>query len=404
MPRQNLAARNVPLTIAMCLATAVLEGYDVQAFGIAAPKLVAALGLGPAQQGNAASVAMVGLVIGAFAGGKIADRIGRRPVLIVSAALFGLCSIWTGLSTDFVSLLLARLATGMGFGGAFPVLIAIASEVSSPTRRSATTGLLFCGMPAGGAIVSLLARAGGEAMDWRILFFVGGALPVLLLPLLWLFLPETRPARDANADTSLLPALLGGDAALPSILLALTSFVLVVVLYLMLNWLPSLVVAKGHLPGDGAAASFAFNTSAVAGTLLLGFLADFAGVRRTLLASFAGLLVALAGLAASAPLGAIVLFSALCGFFVVGLSCTLYGLMPAYYPPHIRAAACGALVGVGRLGTIVGPLLAGELRQMGWTADHVIDAMLPVVLIGATAIFVLTSHRVAQRRISAEFG
>jgi AAHS family 3-hydroxyphenylpropionic acid transporter len=389
---------SVVLTVAMCFLTAVLEGYDIQAFGIAAPKLVAALGLGPAQQGAAASIAMVGLVFGAIAGGKIADRVGRKPVLLVSAATFGICSIWTGLSANYDALLFARFVTGLGFGGAFPVLIAIATEISPPARRSATTGALFCGMPAGGALVSLFARLGGEAMDWRTIFLVGGAIPIVLLPLLWMFLPETRPPRDADAATRLLPALFDGGRAPATILLAMSSFLLLVVLYLMLNWLPTLVVAKGHSAGDGAAASFAFNISGVGGALLLGFVMDFTGARRTLLASYAGLLASMLLLGAAASIGAIVLSSALSGLFVDGLSFALYGLVPSFYPAHVRAAACGAIVGVARLGTIAGPLLAGELRQRGWSADHVVDAMLPIIFIGGIAVFMLTSSRVSAYR------
>src|ERR1700749_935990 len=95
----------VAVTIGMCFLMAILEGYDIQAFGIAAPKLVGALGLSPSQQGLAASIAMVGLVMGAFFGGRISDSVGRKPVLLVSAAIFGFCSIWTGLSTNFAGLL-----------------------------------------------------------------------------------------------------------------------------------------------------------------------------------------------------------------------------------------------------------------------------------------------------------
>jgi AAHS family 3-hydroxyphenylpropionic acid transporter len=384
--------RRVALTIGMCFLAAILEGYDIQAFGIAAPKLVAALALSPAQQGWAASAAMVGLVFGAFLGGRFADAIGRKPVLLISVALFGAGSLWTATSGDFLALLPARFATGLGFGGAYPVLIAIAAEVSPPSRRSVTTCLLFCGMPAGGSLVSLFANIAGENLDWRMVFVVGGAMPLLILPLLWFFLGETRPSQGLGPDAKLLPALFGDGRGVATVLLATASFLALVVLYLILNWLPSLVVAKGHLSGDGAAASFAFNITGVAGAVLLGALADLAGVRRALLLAYATILASLWFLGGAQSVIAIVAWSGLLGLFASSISFILYGLAPTLYPVNMRAAAAGAIVGVGRFGTIAGPLLAGQLRQIGWSAESVIDAMLPVVFVGGLCAITLASR------------
>ncbi|HEX4860507.1 MAG TPA: MFS transporter, partial [Rhizomicrobium sp.] len=344
------------------------------------------------------------LVLGAFLGGRIADSVGRKPVLLASVALFGLCSIWTGLSTSFASLLLARLATGIGFGGAFPVLIAVAAEVSSPSRRGATTSALFSGMPAGGALVSLLASVAGSHMDWRTLFILGGVMPLALLPLLWLFLPETRPERGEDADATLLPALFAQGRALATVLLASASLLILVLLYMVLNWLPSLMVAKGFLPSDGSQASFAFNIAAIGGTVLLGFVMDRAGARYTFAVSYLALFACVYLLGAANSAGSAIAFSAVTGFFTVGISCALYGLAPSYYPPLLRAASCGAIVGIGRIGTIAGPLLAGQLRQQGWSAEHVIDAMLPLIFIGGVAALLLprASSTAAFTSTSAE--
>jgi AAHS family 3-hydroxyphenylpropionic acid transporter len=173
---------------------------------------------------------------------------------------------------------------------------------------------------------------------------------------------------------------------------ACVSLLALVVLYLILNWLPSLVVAKGHLSGDGAAASFAFNISGVVGTLLLGFLADFAGVRRAFVLAYATILAALYFLGAAQSVLMIVACSALLGLFASSVSFVLYGIAPVLYPVNARAAASGAIVSVGRLGTIAGPLLAGQLRQIGWSAESVIDAMLPIVFLGAICAITLTSR------------
>lgn len=375
---------------AVCFLIAAIEGYDIQAFGVAAPQLVPELGLAADQQGWAASMAMVGLVIGAFAGGWLADRTGRKPVLIASVVGFGLCSIWTALTHDYESLLAARFVTGLGFGGALPNLIAIASEISRPERRGATTSAMFCGMPAGGAVVALVARMMGDDLDWRAVFIAGGVIPLLLVPVIVFLLPETRPQTHPGADRRVLRGLFAEGRAVPTLLLWATNILTLLVLYLMLNWLPSLVVAKGHTPADGAVASLLFNLVGVAGALLLGLVVDRAGFRWSLLVAYAALAAAMFALGRSADIGAILALSAAAGFLVLGAQYALYSLAPMLYDPAVRAAGAGAAVGFGRFGSIIGPLLAGELRHVGWSAGQVLDAMAPVAVAAGLGVFALT--------------
>ena len=379
------------LIVTLCFLIAALEGYDIQAFGVAAPQLVPQLGLTAGQQGWAASAAMIGLVMGAFTGGWAADRVGRKPVLITSIILFGIFSVATGLVHGYGALLAARIATGLGFGGAMPNLIAIATEISSPKRRAGTVTMIFCGMPAGGAVVALMARTFGADLDWRVIFFIGGALPLLLAPAILMFLPETRPEPSASDDRNLLPALFGGARQAASTLLLWVVFMLtLVVLYLMLNWLPTLVMDKGFTRADGATASLAFNLTSIVGALLLGLVIDRFGFRWPLLATYVVLAVVMQGLSQASAIGPILVLSGLAGFLVIGAQYALYALAPAYYGPAVRAAGAGAAVAVGRLGSIAGPLIAGELRAAGFSADQVLGAMLPVVLAAGAAAVLLT--------------
>ena len=276
---QATGPRRMGWVILLCLCVAALEGYDIQAFGVAAPALAAALRLEPGQMGWAGGAAMMGLVAGALLGGWIADRVGRKPVLVASVAAFGLFSLGTALARGYEPLLLARFATGLGFGGAMPNLIAVATEISPPGKRAATVTTMFCGMPAGGAAVALLARYLGADLNWREVFLIGGALPILLTPLVLLLLPETRPAPAAGADRHLVRALFGDGRAAGTLLLW-TAFVLtLMVTYLMLNWLPTLVIAKGLTPTMGSEAALSFNLTSIAGSLLLGMAIDRAGFR-----------------------------------------------------------------------------------------------------------------------------
>jgi AAHS family 3-hydroxyphenylpropionic acid transporter len=329
-------------------------------------------------------------VIGAFTGGGAAHRWGRKPVLIASVVTFGIFSIATALAGGLEALLAARLATGLGFGGALPNLIAIAAEISKPQRRSFVTSAMMCGMPAGGVCVSLLARAAGEEIGWRTLFLAGGALPLLVTPLIALWLPETRPAGSGRSEGRLAETLFAEGRAGPTLLLWAASLLTLVVMYLLLNWLPTLVVAKGYGAADGASASLAFNAVGIVGSLALGLMADRVGVRVTVFGAYLALGAGLWGLGAAAGLGGIVALSGAVGFLVMGTQYILYGLAPTLYPQAARAAGAGAVVGVGRFGAIIGPLLAGDLRQAGWSADQVLTTLAPVALAAGAAIVAMT--------------
>lgn len=378
------------LIILICLFIAALEGYDIQAFGVAAPRLVAELGLKPAEQGWAAAAAMIGMFLGAFIGGWAADRVGRRPVLVASVAAFGVFSLATALSHGYPILLLARFVTGLGFGGAMANLVAVATEISAPGRRTATTTLMFCGFPAGGVLVALIARLGGEALDWRTLFVIGGLIPVVLAPVVYFLLPETRPETPADADRRAVTALFGGGRGPATLLLWSAFLMIVLVLNLLLNWLPSLVTAKGLTAGDGATAALVFNLSGVVGALVAGPLVDRFGLRWALALFFAAMAGAFYALAAATDLSSTLLLAGLAGFLVMGAQFSLYGQTPGLYPVQVRAVGAGAAIGFGRLGAIIGPLVAGELRQAGFSGAQVFQALIPVVVLAGLATLALS--------------
>lgn len=386
MERKSVGAG---LIVLICFLIAAVEGYDIQAFGVAAPQMIPELGLNPGQQGWAASAAMIGLVMGAFAGGWLADRFGRKPVLLGSVAAFGVFSLMTATAHTYETLLLTRLATGLGFGGAMPNLLAVAVEIARPERRAATVAAMFCGMPVGGATSALIARLAGDSLEWRTIFVAGGVAPLVLLPLIFLLLPETRPPQDPTADRNLLRALFGEQRATGTVLLWAVFILTLIELYLTLNWLPTLVVDKGHPPAEGFAAAMVFNIAGVVGSLLVGALTDRMGWRWPLLAVYLALGAAMAGLAAAAGSSAIMAFSAVAGFMVMGAQFALYAVAPMLYPVHVRAAGAGAAIAVGWLGSIAGPLIAGELRNAGAGPGEVFMAMAPVALAAAVLLLAL---------------
>ena len=391
IPAAKAAART-GAAVPLCFAVALLEGYDIQAIGVAAPKLVPALGLSPGQAGIAFGGGMAGLVVGALIGGWLADRMGRKLLLAVAVALFGLATLATMMAADYPSLLAARLATGLGLGVAMPVLVAIALEVAGPAKRTRTVTAMFCGMPAGGASSALFAAFAFDHFDWRSIFLVGGLLPLLLLPALIFLMPETRGAKPAAAvpPEGGVATLFGGGRALVTLLLWLTFGLTLLVLYLLLNWLPSLVTARGLPASAGAQAAMAFNLASVAGALALGRIVDRIGARAPVAMAYLGLLAAMLGLALSQALIPILFCAAAAGFCLLGAQYSLYGVTPMYYPAASRGLATGASVAVGRLGSIAGPLVAGQLLGLGFTAGGVAAAMAPVVVVAGLAATLMT--------------
>ncbi len=378
------------LTIFLCFLVALLEGYDIQSFGVVAKRLIMEFGLTSAnQQSWVASGATIGLIVGAVLGGILADKFGRKPVLIVSTAIFGLFSILTAVAFDYHSLLAVRLLTGLGFGGAFPNLIAVATEVAPAGRKASTTNIVFCGMPAGGAIVALLAPVLLQHFSWHMIFIIGGVVPIAVVLALFT-LPETKPKSDGAAKVGLATALFSGGRAKTTALLWLTFFMTQVIVYLMLNWLPSLMIDKGYTEANGQTAAFAFNALSVVGAIVIGFAIDKFAFRWPLLILYVLLAGALYMMAGGRDLTMLLAMAGASGFTVLGANYILYGVTPGYYPISARSAGTGAAVAAGRVGSIVGPMIAPQLRAAGYTADQVFLFLIPVSLIAGVACFVLT--------------
>jgi AAHS family 3-hydroxyphenylpropionic acid transporter len=391
--------RTIPAAavIALCAAVALLEGYDIQAMGVAAPGMMPALRLDHHQAGWALSASMIGLIIGAAIGGRLADRIGRRSVLTASVAAFGLFSLATAAANGFVSLVAARIAVGLGLGGAMPNLIAIAAEVTRPGRRTAVTTLVFCGMSLGGAISAVMAMQAPSLLNWRFVFILGGCAPLLIAPAVGWLLPETRcTLAGAGRGVGAVRATLFAQGRFRSTLPLWVAYGLsLLILYLMLNWLPLLVAGKGLAKADAPLASVAFNLASLVGAPALGALVDRYGVRWPMAAGYLGVVAAMTLLAAASGTGAILVMSAVAGCFVIGVQFCLYGLSPSYYPATARATGAGAALAVGRLGSIAGPLVAAYLLGGGASAAEVVAAMAPVACAAGAAVVLLSlvGHR-----------
>jgi MFS transporter, AAHS family, 3-hydroxyphenylpropionic acid transporter len=382
----------VTVTVALCFLIAVLEGFDIQAMGVAAPRVAREFLFDPKQMGWIFSISNIGLVIGASVGGWLADRWGRKPIFIASVAVFGAFTLLTAMAASYETFLSVRFCAGLGFGAALPNMMAIAAEISRPEKAASTAAIMFCGMPVGGGLSALATQLLPAGFDWRTLFLLGGILPMIMVPALWRLMPETLSRADKGevARTSVGRTLFGEGRAASTLLLWATFLPTLLILYLFLNWLPTLVIANGFDSATAPRTSMAFNFGSVAGALVFGHLVDRFHFRWPMTLAYLALIVALLGLGEARDPAIMVALSAAVGFFLLGANYALYGVAPVYYPGAIRGTGSGASVAVGRVGSILGPLLAGLMMSGGTSATGVVRYMIPVAAIAAISVFALS--------------
>ncbi|MFI8334473.1 3-(3-hydroxy-phenyl)propionate transporter MhpT [Pseudomonas taetrolens] len=381
-------------TIALCFLVALMEGLDLQASGIAAQGMAAAFDLDKVHMSWVFSAGIFGLLPGAFVGGWLADRIGRKRVLMASVALFGLFSLITALAWDFNSLLIARCLTGVGLGAALPNLIALTSEVAGPRLRGAAVSMMYCGVPLGAALAAVIGIA-DLAGGWQVVFYVGGVVPLLIVPLLGVYLSESllfRSAKD-SAPTGVVQGLFRDGAALPTALIWVSYFFTLMVVYILINWLPSLVVGQGFSGRQASWVMLALQVGAAVGTLFLGWVMDRLPAWALSALIYLGLLASLTALGLADHLQSMLLAGFVAGFFATGGQCVLYALAPHFYRPSIRATGVGSAVAIGRLGAMSGPLVAGKMLVLGTGTTGVMLASAPGIVLAAVAMFYLSVRR-----------
>ena len=374
------------LIVALCCLVAMMEGIDLQAPGLTAPVLGPLFKMTAADKGWFLSMSTFGLMAGAAIGGRLSDLLGRKGVLVLSVSLFGMFSLATAASSSAPMLMAMRFLTGVGLGGTLPNLIALAAETVSFDKRHTAIGFLYASMPFGGGSASLISALASGPSQWPIIYLVGGIAPLLVIPLLMAALPNRKPAEGKvlAAPGGVLSALFGEGRATRTLLLWASFFCALLIMYLLLGWLPSLMVSRGLSHAQAFTVQVAFNWFGALGSIATGLVLDRGRrvISTTLVfAATAGALALLAQ--APGEFGLALLAAGLVGASISGVQAALYSLAPASYPARLHGTGVGFAVAMGRLGSAAGPLLAGLLVGAGRSAEQVLIMLVPIIAVSA---------------------
>ncbi|MCP5143693.1 MAG: MFS transporter [Gammaproteobacteria bacterium] len=386
------------LIVMLCCLGAVCEGFDLQVPGVSAPVLRGVFEMQPSQLGMFLSMSTFAMMLGAPLGGIASDVVGRKWVLIASIVVYSLLTIATVLATDINTLYALRFAAGIGLGGALPNLVAIAVESVAPARRSLAVGVMLAGPGIGGSLASYIASVTATPDQWQIIYYAGGLGPLLLVaPLLALLLPNVRRAATDNTASAgnAMSVLFGERRTLNTLAVWLGLLSILLVLFVLMSWLPTLLVERGLTREQALLVQMVVNLSAVPGSVLAGGALDAILKRRLLLALalvYAGAMAAIALLATGPGVMSVMMAGgALAGLLVIGGQTALYALAPMVYPVWGRATGVGFGVAAGRIGSAGGPLVTGYLVAFGLTAPQVLLSLLPVAAVAAGAALFLAS-------------
>jgi AAHS family 3-hydroxyphenylpropionic acid transporter len=382
------------ITVLLCYFVGIFEGFDLQAAGVAAPKLGPVFHMTPGQLAWFFSASTFGLMVGAAIGGRLSDRFGRKRVLIAAIAAFGLMSVANALAPNVEALLITRFLTGVGLGGALPNLVALVAENTAPATRNTWVGSLYAGLPTGGALVSLVSLLGG-ASDWHIVFYIGGLAPLLAVPLLIFFLPESRALQAVRAAGSAAADKVGFVTALFSegrtgrtLCLWAGFFLSLLTMYVLLNWLPTLLVSRGLTRPQAALVQVSFNVFSAFASVGTGMFMDRAPLRTVVATSFVCAALGLVLLwLAPAVIGVSLIVGGVVGATMSMTQALLYALAPTTYPTSVRGTGVGSAVAVGRLGSALGPLLAGALLGSGNPPQVVLMVLIPIIIVAGIGAF-----------------
>lgn len=421
------------LVVTLCAFTILFDGYDLTIYGAAVPSIIQEFGISPAQAGAIGSYALIGMMIGAIVFGTLSDRIGRKTVIIGCVALY---TVFTGaifFASGPTDLGIYRFLAGLGLGGVMPNSVALVAEYAPKHLRSTLVSVMFSGYMVGGIVAALISIVLIPSFGWRSIFLLG-LLPLLLIPVLMKYLPESlsfylvkgktdevattlkkiepglsfsgTPSFEVNEEPrqgSPVANLFRNGYAFSTSMLWVAFFMVLLMIYGLLTWLPQLMINAGYPLTSSLSFLLTLFVAAIVITWGGGYLSDRFGSRRVLIASYviAAVFVALLGFGGNATLLYVYAAVALGGGATFAAQIFANAYAAQYYPTNARSTGVGWSLGVGRIGAIVGPLLGGILLSANVPLYTNFLAFAIPGLIAAVAVFLVRDRGVVVDREAA---
>lgn len=389
------------LTIFLCFWVAFFEGFDLQAPGIAAKGIAASFSLDQIQMGYVFSLGVFGMLFGAFFGGRIADYLGQKKVLMLSVTIFGLFMSLTAIAPSIEVLYAARFFTGLGLGAAMPTMISVVGDEATEANRGKLNSLMYCGLPVGAIFVTGLAMLLPE-IQWQTLFLIGGLTPLALIPLM-AFILKDKPKVNAEVPVSgeavpgMAEVLFKQRQYKNTVPLWVGFFFTLMINYILISWLPNLLMEQGLQKQQAFLVMLVFQVGAVIGTLSLGYLLDRLKLWQMATIIYSGLFVALVLLFTTTSIPLLILAGVMGGIFSTGGQSILYGISPIFYSGAGKVTGVGSAISLGRLGAMTGPLLTGKILALGLGTTGILVASLPAVVVSAVAVTALSRYKAAHK-------
>jgi AAHS family 4-hydroxybenzoate transporter-like MFS transporter len=419
--RQKIGGFHLRILI-LCFLVLVVDGYDAQSIGFAAPTLAAAWKVPRPSFGPVFAAGLLGMALGALLFGSLADRIGRRASLILLVFYFGILTLAKVLVASLGALTALQFIAGLGVGGAMPNAIALITEYAPGKMKSTMVMIGLCGFALGAGGGGLLASWLLPAYGWKSMFIVGGMVPLIIGPFLVAWLPESLSlliVRKGSADkiAQLLRKAAPGFTPPPdatysvrerkaagvpvthlfrdgragmTILLWCAVIADLIVIYFMLSWLPMLLHNNGLPVAKAVAAAAMFSSSGLVATATMGRVMDWLGPHRTLAGLFALAAVSIAMIAQGGSSYWRTEIAIMCaGFFAVGGHNGIGAYAGQLYPTFIRSTGVGWALGMGRIGSLVSPMIGGLLLAWHWTTPTILQMVAAPAAIACILILVI---------------
>ncbi|MGY0538983.1 MFS transporter [Nocardioides sp. YJ-D4] len=420
------------MVVALCVLLNCLDGFDVMAMAFTASSLTEEFALSGSELGVLLSAGLVGMAVGSLALAPVADVIGRRPLILISVGLATLGMLLSAVAPSAVLLGLARVVTGLGVGGILASTNVIASEYASARWRGLAIGLYTAGYGIGATLGGVAARGMLADLGWRSVFVAGGVATGIALILLVVLLPESvdflvqrRPRQAVERINRILgrlgqPAitsdaleaaprpttrhrsgnpgvLLGADLRRSTLLIWVAFLATMFGFYFVNSWTPQLLVTSGMSEADAVTAGMMLALGGTAGSVLYGLVASRLDSRLVLIGfTVLSALTMVVFITSTALLTVALVIGVLVGALINGCIAGLYTITPAVYGTEIRSTGMGWAIGIGRIGAILSPMLAGRLLDASWTPVNLYVGAAVVVAISAVALLFLRTGRAAR--------